>query len=607
MTALDDVRLGQALLDIELPRPVANGVWEPEPGRAYRRAVRATVMSHLARLWERATHDLDLHGVALAIVGSFARGEGGPLSDVDVVLLHNVPRRERARIDEVVSRILYPLWDSGVGVDHSVRTPAQCRQIAKTDLPALTGLLDLRHVAGSRELTRSVRRAVGEDLRRQAPARIEELLRDARERWKHAGDIDLVNEPDLKDCRGGLRDLNLMRSLAATWLTDYPHERVERAAEMLCDVHDALQRDAARHTATLLRVHQPKVAAALGFSGEDRDAHLMRFIAAAGREIAQATDEVVVRAQGARVAWSVAGLRARLTRPRSPRLPANAPVLDELRAGIAEVDGSLVFTRAEAAKDPTAVLELGLTSARSGIGPSAATLADIAEDVRARRSQGRTMRWDERRRSVFLDMLGSGQGLIAAWFALERAGVPELWIPEWEALRSRPQRADFHRWTVDRHCVGTAAEMGRMLDGKADWLPPFDVAVVPRRTALLAALLHDLGKRPPGGGIAHPREGAALVPGVLARMGWASEARVVANLVKNHLVLAEAATSKDPNDPATIREVCDAAEGEPRVLATLISLTRADSVSAGERAWNPWRASLVNGLARACWDALTRE
>ncbi len=597
--------LGQALLDLDPARPVSGGEWTPGPGRAYRRAVATTVVDHLATLWESCTADLDIGPVSLAIVGSFARGEGGPTSDIDVVLLHDLPTRLHGRIEELVHDLLYPLWDSGVAVDHSVRTPAQCREVARTDLAALTGLLDLHHVAGSKELTESVRTAIGADLRKGAPTRIDELLAGSRERWSHEGDIDRVNEPDLKACRGGLRDLSLMRTLAATWLTDYPHDSVEESASLLCDVQDSLQRVTRRHTAKLLRAHQAGVAQDMGLTGADSEADLMRLIASAGGRIVTALEGVLQRAEGAREAWGPGSLRRRIFRPRAPRGPEHRVAqLEDLGFGIAASDHALVFSDADSAADPSAVLELAGTAARSGLLPSSATLDDIAAAVAEGHMDASTM-WTSRRVHLFVDFIACGPGVIPTWFALDRTGLPSAWIPEWEALRSRPQRAEFHQWTVDRHSVGTVAEMGSMLDGTADWLPPFPMGVIDPTTALLTALLHDVGKRPPGGGVDHPHEGARLIPTILRRMGVENLIEVVSGLVESHLVLAQAATSMDPEDPATIATVLDAVDHDPARLATLVALTRADSVSAGEKAWNPWRASLVNGLARNCWATLT--
>ena len=594
--------LGQVLLGLDAPQPITDGQWSPGPGRAYRRVIQRSITSYLTELWETATDGIDIGPLALAIVGSFARGEGGPTSDIDLVVLHELPARQRSRIDHLVQEVLYPLWDSGVGVDHAVRTSAECRDIAKSDLPALSGLLDLHHVAGSAPLTDSIRAAVGTDLRRAAPTRLDELLTQARTRWDSEGDLDRLNEPDLKSGKGGLRDLNLLRTLAATWLTDYPHDAVETASAQLLDVHDAVQRVSGRHTAKLLRAHQRAVAQSLGFSGIDAEADLMRMVAGAGAQISRATDASIQRALGSTEAWGKSGLRRRLERRRSPRSYHSAE-LEELGYGIAVSDSTLVFTNARDARDPTAVLELAGTSARTGIIPSASTVDDIAGGVAAG-SLSQPSMWTSRNAHLFVDFIGSGAGVIPAWFALDRAGVPSEWIPEWELLRARPQKAEFHRWTVDRHAVGAAAEMGRMLDGETEWDPPFPRSTIDRTTALLAALFHDIGKRPPGGGVDHPHEGALLIPGILDRMGFPERVATVSAVVGNHLLLAQTATTRDPADPTTVALVNDAIGHDRATLATLIALTRADSVAAGDRAWNPWRASLVDMLSQACWAAL---
>lgn len=149
---------------------------------------------------------------ALCLTGSFARAEGGPRSDLDVVV---IVEKETPGLAGVVRELLTALWASGLDVDHSVRTPAQCEKIAGEDLPALAALIDLVHVAGDAALSEGAIRKVREDLRRHAPSRIAELLVDAQGRWARWDLLHQVNEPQLKECRGGIRDLDLMRVLTA--------------------------------------------------------------------------------------------------------------------------------------------------------------------------------------------------------------------------------------------------------------------------------------------------------------------------------------------------------------------------------------------------------
>ena len=117
-------------------------------GVARRRAVADLVVQRLAELWESATADLDTTGIALGAVGSIGRGDAAPISDLDLLLVHEGRGRSPDELQRLAERLWYPIWDAGLDLDHSVRSLAQCRQVASKDLPAAVGLLELRHVAG---------------------------------------------------------------------------------------------------------------------------------------------------------------------------------------------------------------------------------------------------------------------------------------------------------------------------------------------------------------------------------------------------------------------------------------------------------------------------
>ena len=143
------------------------------------------------------------HGVSLIAVGALGRRELCPFSDLDLVLLHD----GRSGVDKLAEQLWYPLWDAGIGLDHSVRTPGQAVQIATTDLKAAFGLLEMRHIAGDTVLSDKVRGAVRQAWRAGIRSRFDEIADTTGDRWRRNGDVAHRIEPDLKNGHGGLRDV----------------------------------------------------------------------------------------------------------------------------------------------------------------------------------------------------------------------------------------------------------------------------------------------------------------------------------------------------------------------------------------------------------------
>src|SRR5947209_2629898 len=154
-------------------------------------------------------------GVAVVAVGGYGRRELTPGSDLDVVLLHDNVRS----VKEIADGLWYPIWDAGVALDHSVRTVNEAASVAREDLKAILGLLDARHVAGDAELTSRLREQVLGAWRRDTKKRLPELAAAVRERAERHGELAFLLEPDLKECRGGLRDVHAMTAAAAASVT----------------------------------------------------------------------------------------------------------------------------------------------------------------------------------------------------------------------------------------------------------------------------------------------------------------------------------------------------------------------------------------------------
>lgn len=509
-----------------------------------------------------------LEGVALAAVGSVARGDCGPASDLDLVLMHDGRALAPHAVAVLADSLWYPLWDSGLRLDHSVRTPTQCRDVASSDLSAAIGMLDLRPLAGDAGLVVRARAQLLGDWRAGIRRRLPQLLDTLNERALRFGDAAYLLEPDIKESRGGLRDVTVLRALAASWVTDRPHGSVDEAHVRLLDVRDALQAVTGRPVERLVLAEQDAVAVACGLTDADE---LLAEVSGAARTIAHAVEETVRRARQS--------IPSRRLRP-GPRRPRLRP----LGHGLVEHDGEVVLGVGVRPEDDAVLpLRAAATAVRAGLPLSPVTVAHLASQCPSLPEP-----WPPAAREALLEMLGGGPMLATVWESMDQAGLTSRWIPEWAGVRNRPQRNAVHRHTVDRHSV-EAAIMAQQ----------FVREVHRPDVLLLAALFHDIGKLP--GALDHSSVGAPLAYRAVRRMGFSAEVcDTVERLVREHLTLVELATRRDPDDPRTVEALVAAVAGSAEVLAILRALTESDAVAAGPAAWSPWRARLVDDLvARA--------
>ena len=508
-------------------------------------------------------------GCALVAVGGYGRGELCPGSDLDLLLL--LPDGAGKDVVAIADRLWYPVWDSGVPVDHSVRTVGEARRLATDDIRVVLGILDARTIAGESALAHRLQSAVLGDWRAMARRRLPELAESVGERRERFGDLADLLEPDLKESFGGLRDVTVLRAVSASWLTEVPRDGLGAAHAHLLDVREAVHEEAlaeARRAGDVLRLQdQDRVAERLGAVDADE---LLRRLSDSARTVAYAS--VMTWHRVSRLTRKRSAFTLRTGRRRSG--PERAPLAD----GVVVYDGEVVLAvDARPDRDPVLVLRLAAAAAQAALPIAPSTMQRLAAE-----SASLTAPWPLEARDALVSLLGSGPALVGVWEALDRVGFVERLMPEWGPVRGAPQRNPLHVYRVDRHLVETAARavpLVRSVD-RPDLL-------------LVGALLHDIGKARGGD---HTEIGTDIVADIAPRLGFdADDTAVLVALVAHHLLLADTATRRDLEDPVTIQRVAEAV-GDRRTLDLLHALTQADALATGPAAWSDWKAGLVDDL-----------
>ncbi|HZU72527.1 MAG TPA: [protein-PII] uridylyltransferase [Acidimicrobiales bacterium] len=507
-------------------------------------------------------------GMALVAVGGYGRRELCPGSDLDLTLVH----RGRGSFGSAAEAVWYPVWDAGIGLDHSVRSVRQALSVAESDLKVVLGLLDARLVAGDAAVADELAAGALERWRKRARRWLEVLRSAVTARHQQFGEVAFLLEPDLKEAQGGLRDLAaLAAAAAASPVVSDPRadESLSSARRLLLSVRVQLHRQTGRAEDRLLLAEQDGVAQALGFrSGDgrpDADA-LMLAVAESARRIAWAGEDGWRRV----ASWLAGpkGRRAGADRSLGPGLVLRDGEVTVVGGADAGTDLSLPWRAAAAAA------ELGAPVARPSLEALGRTSPALGpDDV-----------WPPEARQGLVSLLGTGPAGVPVLEDLDQVGVLERLLPEWAPVRHRPQRNAYHRFTVDRHLCEAAANAARLVRGvrRPDLL-------------LVGAWLHDIGKGYPGD---HTEAGTEVVGRVGRRLGFPPEdVAVLVAMVRHHLLLPDTATRRDIDDPVTIAAVARAV-GDQMTLELLAALAKADGEATGPAAWGAWKAGLVERLVR---------
>ena len=515
----------------------------------------------------------DSHEIAIAAVGSFGRGELSPGSDLDVVIIHS-DTYSPEKLGEIVNGILYPLWDRKLKVDHSVRTRSQARTALQEDLKVAMGLLDIRFICGNPSLVTDTAAMALEAWRKDSKKFLPRLRETLEERYERNGELAYLLEPDLKESRGGLRDITALRAINTSAVIALPMERISQAESLLSTVREALHTVSGRDKDRLLFAEQDKVAALLNYS--DADA-LMSDVA----QSARAVDYLMQMAWHSYDHQPKVGFTKFLGRSGSKEVAPGVFVTNN------EV---LIDSHVDIDEDPVIGLRAAATAAQLGLRlsfDSLLTYSDLLAEGRGALPQP----WPREAREHLIALIGAGPAMVEIFEALDQEEILFHWIPEWRGVRSLPQRNVLHRHTVDRHMVETAVSAAAL------------TREVHRPDLLLfTSLFHDIGK---GTEEDHSLRGVELIKPLAERIGFnAHDVETIQTLIRHHLLLSATATRRDLNDPATIATVVEAIT-DVGTLELLHALSIADGEATGRAAWSDWKASLVRDLVGRSKSALT--
>lgn len=493
--------------------------------------------------------------VALIALGGLGRNELTIGSDLDLLLLHTDSSAKLAA--DLAENLWYPIWDSGIGLDHSVRTIDQTLVLAQTDLRVMFGLLDQRFVAGELNLANQLNEQTFRLWQKTFLKRFDELVSADLDRHEKFGDLAHLQAPNLKECQGGLRDLVTLSAIAKSWQLDVGMPKLIEAKSLLLKTRSALHLAAGKSVDLLSLETQPDVAQIMGVKSTDE---LMSSIYRAARTI--------------NFSYQTAIRNGRYLQERRGWLKKRVQSRIPLADGVVLADNQIQLA-INHTPDHSLLLRAAIASAQTQLQINPATLAGLT-------ASEPEFVWDQTKRDLFISLLATGEGLIEAWEALDQSGAIAKMLPQWNEIRFAPQRNSVHKYTVDRHLIQSVVEASKLttLVARPDIL-------------LMAALLHDIGKARDED---HSILGAQLAREITTNMGFSRlDCEVIELLVRHHLLLPETATKRDLSDAATIELVTDKIKSR-YVLNLLHQLTIADAKATAPIASSTWRLSLIGQL-----------
>ena len=538
--------------------------------------------------------------LTMIAVGGYGRAEMAPHSDVDIAFI--TPTRRAPWCEQVIEATLYFLWDLGLKVGHSSRTVDDTMRLAREDLTIRTALLEGRFVLGERALYDQTRdRFWAEVVRGSERQFLSEKLEERNQRHKRMGDSRYVVEPNVKDGKGGLRDLQTLY-----WIGKYNHH-VRNAAELVdvglltaleyrsfrraegfllavrCHMHMITGRAEDRLTFDLQR----QVAERMNFQdrpGKSAVERFMQFYFLQAKRVGSLTGVFLAHiddqfAQSRARSGFFAGWKQRSRLLKGYRVFGGriaAPTEDWFR------------------NDPARLIEIFQLAEANGLEIHPETMRQAARDSVLIKSE---IRDDPRANALFLELLAGRNNpeMVLRW--MNEAGVFGRFVPDFGRVNAQMQFDMYHHYTVDEHTIRAIGLLNRIEKGELKTDHPRSSRwiheVNSRRAVYVAVLLHDIAK---GRGGDHSILGAEVARELCPRFGLdANETELVAWLVRQHLLMSATAFRRDLTDPKTIEDFVSEVQSLER-LRNLMMVTAVDIRAVGPGTWNSWKRQLLGDL-----------
>ena len=534
--------------------------------------------------------------ISIVAIGGYGRGELAPLSDVDLLFL--LPYKPTPFSEQLVEFMLYLLWDLGIKVGHAVRSVNENITHAKSDMTIRTTLLDARWIWGDQDLAAElISRFKKEIVKGTAAQFVQSKLAERDERHAKLGDSRYRLEPNVKEDKGGLRDLHTLywiarymygvsdvRKLADQGIIDdEAAARFIKAHDFLstvrCHIHYVTGRVDNRLTFDLQRDIAPR----LGYvdrAGATAVERFMKHYFLVARDVGDLTRIFCTLLEESGREKTLFRLPVALR-----RRTIDGFTVERGRIGVK--DGG-VFT-----KDPVKLLSIFKVALDHGLDFQPKTLRFISNHARRISS----LRKDPEANRVFMDILTSPKGSEATLRLMSECGVFGRFIPDFGRVVAQMQYDMYHAYTTDEHTIRAIGILSRIEQGKLKEQLPVSSEVIlkvqSRRALYVAVLLHDIAK---GRGGDHSDLGAAVAFELCPRLGLtAEETETVSWLVKNHLMMSNTAFKRDLDDPQTIAKFAEVVQS-PERLKLLLVLTCTDIRAVGPNVWNTWKGTLLRDL-----------